>query len=227
MTLLFLHGAGFTHDAFAAQSAAFPHALAPDLPGHCAPGEASSMGDFASFVESYACSRAGGALVICGHSMGAAIALHLALRRNLPLRGLILIGGGARMRVAPAFLEGFERDFEATALQVAGYFFAQSSAQRLDWSVASMRAVGQAQTLRDFRVCDAFDVLERLEEIAVPVLALTGEQDKMTPPKYAQALADRVPAGEARIVPGAGHFVMVEQPEETNRAIAAFLSGIV
>ncbi len=129
------------------------------------------------------------------------------------------------MRVAPAILQRLEDDFEEGARYVAGFFFADGSDARTEWAVNSMRRVGSDQTIRDFRACDAFDVLDRLPELSVPLLALTGEADKMTPPKYAQALADRVPGAQARMVSGAGHFVMVEKPEETNDAVRAFISG--
>jgi len=89
-----------------------------------------------------------------------------------------------------------------------------------------MRAVGAAQTLRDFRACDAFDRIERLGEVSLPLLALTGEQDVMTPPKFAQALADRVPGAQARIVPQAGHLAMVERPGDVNEALRAFVNQI-
>ena len=79
-----------------------------------------------------------------------------------------------------------------------------------------MLAVGQAQTIRDFRACDAFNASERLADLPVPLLAIVGASDALTPPKFAQFLADRVPEGSARIVEGAGHFAMVERPEETN-----------
>ncbi|MEO7202883.1 MAG: alpha/beta fold hydrolase, partial [Candidatus Tumulicola sp.] len=62
----------------------------------------------------------------------------------------------------------------------------------------------------------------RLHELRVPVLVVTGSRDAMTPPKYAQSLADRVPLGSARIIPDAGHFAMIERPDEVADAIAAF-----
>lgn len=226
MTLLFIHGAGFTGAAFAAQLAAFPGAHAPNLPGHEAPASGASVADFAGFIGEYVRFNALDEVVLCGHSMGAAVALECALSGAGEIAGLVLLGGGARLRVAPAILEGLERDFEGTCAELAGFFFADATPERRSWSVAQMRRAGQAQTLRDFRACDAFDVLPRLEEIHVPLLAITGEYDKMTPPKYAQTFVDRVPGAEARIIEGAGHFVMAERPEETNHAIAAFLSGI-
>lgn len=227
MTLLFIHGAGSTNEVFTAQTAHFADAHAPNLPGHLTPGEPDSILEFAAFVAGYVERNGLRDVVLCGHSMGGAVAIQCALERTVPVRALVLLGSGARLRVAPAILEGFQRDFPVTARQVAGYFFANSSRERVEWAASTMERIGPAQTLRDFRACDAFDALERLGEISVPTLALTGESDKMTPPKFAQALADRVPGARARIVPSAGHFVMVERPMETNDAIRTFLLGVV
>ncbi len=96
----------------------------------------------------------------------------------------------------------------------------------MDAAVGMMLAVGQAQTVRDFRACDAFDALDRVDRIRLPVLALTGEADKLAPAKHAAALAGRVRGAQARMIRDAGHFVMVERPAETNAAIAAFVSGL-
>lgn len=226
MTLLFIHGAGCTPEVFDAQLRAFADSHAPDLPGHSCAGAPQSIAEFADAIDAYVRERELSAVVPCGHSMGGAIALELALRNPPWLRGAVLLGSGARMRVAPALLEGLQTAFETTARTIAGYFFAEPSQERIEAAVERMRQVGQAQTLRDFRACDAFDALDRLGSMTVPLLALTGEGDKMMPPKFALALADRVPGAQARIVSGAGHFVMVERPTETNEVIAAFLAGL-
>ena len=226
MTLIFVHGAGFTGDAFAPQVQAFENAHFPNLPGHLCPGRPRHISDFAEFMEAYAAEHANGDAVLCGHSMGGAAAIEVALRRRVPLRALILIGSGARLRVAPAILEEVAADFQTAILRIATYFFAEPTEERVAWAVDFMRSVGPAQTLRDFQACNDFDALARLGDLSVPLLALTGEADRMTAPKFAHALADRVPGAQARIIPAAGHFVMVEQPEATNAEIAAFLSGV-
>jgi pimeloyl-ACP methyl ester carboxylesterase len=54
------------------------------------------------------------------------------------------------------------------------------------------------------------------------LLALTGVADRLTPPKFAQFFADRVEGARARILPEAGHLLMLERPNETNAEIRAF-----
>ncbi len=226
MTLVFIHGAGCAREVFDAQLREFEGAHAPNLPGHLCGGSPETIAEFADSVVEYVANHLLDGIVLCGHSMGGAVALTIALRRPPWLAGVAALGSGGRMRVAPAFLSGLERDFKATARTIAGFFYADRAPERIDAAVRMMECVGQAQTLRDFRACDAFDVLDRLGEVAIPLLAVTGEADELAPPKFAQALADRVPGAEARIIPGGGHFVMVERPAETNSAIASFASGL-
>jgi pimeloyl-ACP methyl ester carboxylesterase len=224
---IFIHGAGGTGAIFSPQLDAFADAFAPTLPGHHGDGAApDSIAAFADQLAGELDALGAADVLLCGHSMGGAIALELALRGDARIRGVVAIGSGARMRVAPAFLEQMERDFSAAARTFAGSFFARPDPARIEQAVATMLTVGQAQTLRDLRAVDAFDVTERLATLRVPLLAITGAQDVLTPPKFALFLADRVPEGSARILEETGHFAMVERPEETNGAIRAFADRI-
>ncbi|MBV8489890.1 MAG: alpha/beta hydrolase [Candidatus Eremiobacteraeota bacterium] len=225
---IFIHGAGGRGDVFAAQLAAFADAVAPTLPGHR--GETSGPTSIAQFADAVAAEIAAlgwSDVLLCGHSMGGAVAMELALRGDARVCGVVGIDTGARMRVAPAFIEAMETDFPAAAQTFAGYFFARDDdGSRVRQAVATMLAVGAEQTIRDLRAVDAFDVTERLANLAVPLLAITGAQDKLTPPKFAQFLADRVPDGEARILEETGHFAMVERPDDINAAILEFANRI-
>jgi 3-oxoadipate enol-lactonase len=159
--------------------------------------------------------------------MGGAIALELALRRDPHVRGVVMLDSGARLRVAPAMLARLDEDFDGAVRELAQLFYAHPTPERLNASVAMMHAVGRAQTLRDFQACDAFNRIDRLEEVDLPLLALTGERDVLTPSKFATTLADRIPGATARIVPDAGHLAMVERPGDVNDALLAFVNHIV
>ncbi len=226
MTLVFLHGAGCTSAVFAAQLAAFPDAVALALPGHGSPGSGDSIAQFAGFVARELRDRGLRDAVLCGSSMGGAIALYLAIRRDPNVRAIALLGSGARLRVAPQILESLERDFPAACRTLAGHFFAEPTEERIAGAVEQMQIVGADQTLRDMRACDAFDATGDLEGIALPLVAITGERDVMTPPKYAEFVANRVPGAVARIIPAAGHLAFVERPAETNEALRAFVTMV-
>ncbi len=48
----------------------------------------------------------------------------------------------------------------------------------------------------------------------------------MTPPKYTAFLAEKLPRATVRILEGAGHSAMVEQPAAVSDAIAGFLRDL-
>jgi 3-oxoadipate enol-lactonase len=231
LRLVFIHGAGCTPAAFGSFVGLFADGFAVALPGRLGDSRpADSVASFASAVAASVAETIGEEdVVLCGHSMGGAVALELALRGGGGLgsvRGVVALGSGSRLRVAPVIFERLKADFPVASRDLAQLFFADPTSERIDAAVADMAEVGQEQTIRDFRACDAFDAGERLPELSVPLLAITGERDAMTPQKYALALADRVPSGTARIIGGAGHFAMVERPDDVASAIAAFAAAL-
>jgi pimeloyl-ACP methyl ester carboxylesterase len=75
----------------------------------------------------------------------------------------------------------------------------------------------------DFLACDAFDVMDRLGEVKQRTLIVCGEDDRMTPLRYARTLAERMPEARLEVLPGAGHMAMLEQPQRVNKLIIGFL----
>ena len=69
-----------------------------------------------------------------------------------------------------------------------------------------------------------FNVKRRLGEIHVPVLIITGDEDKMVPPGNSQLLAEGISGAELYIMLGAGHSFYRERPDEVYRVVSAFLS---
>ena len=70
---------------------------------------------------------------------------------------------------------------------------------------------------------DSFDTLRA---VRVPTLVVVGEEDTLSPPADAQAMADAVEGARLVTIPEAGHLTAVEAPEAFNAAVAAFLAGL-
>ena len=61
------------------------------------------------------------------------------------------------------------------------------------------------------------------ERVACPTLALCGELDPVTPPAFAQAIADAIPGAETAVIPGAAHWCQLEAPEAVNGVLLPWL----
>ena len=54
-----------------------------------------------------------------------------------------------------------------------------------------------------------------------PVTIVLGERDLMTPAKNGKALATLIPGAKTVVLPGAGHMMLAEAPDDVLKAIAA------
>lgn len=231
--LVLIHGAGGTHLHWPATLRRLNgfRVFALDLPGHGkseGPGRQTipAYGDAVlAWMDAVGLRRA----VIGGHSMGGAIAQILALGHPERVIGLLLVGTGARLRVAPAILENAasEATFSQAVDTVVQWAFSPTASPRLVEVAAQRWAEVRPAVLHgDFLACDRFDIMERLPEINVPALVICGEDDRLTPVRYAQFLAERLPQAELVVIPQAGHMVMLEQPAAVTQAVERFLQGL-
>jgi pimeloyl-ACP methyl ester carboxylesterase len=64
-----------------------------------------------------------------------------------------------------------------------------------------------------------------LHELSQPTLVVTGDDDPVVPLGNARLLAARLPDSRLHVVPGAGHFFLIEQPGEVTPVVRSFLLG--
>jgi pimeloyl-ACP methyl ester carboxylesterase len=228
-TVCFVHGTGGSTDVWKDQLdglADLGHIVALDLPGH-----GRSSGTIPKTIEDAAVVVAGfldalgvSRVVIGGHSMGGAIAQQFALAFPQRVAGLILVGTGARLRVLPRLLALLETNTrEGVDLLMSLAVGAEAPAEL---RAALHRATADnpaGVVLGDLRACDAFDVMSRIGTVDAPTLVICGAEDQLTPAKYSRFLGQRVAGARVVVVPGAGHYVQVEQPRVTTDAIREFL----
>lgn len=182
--------------------------------------------------------------VLVGASYGAYAALALAVRRPEQVRALVLVEPPV-MWLAQASAEGraIRSDFDRSIRLPAQHAFEAGDDARAVWlltegilggtdlgqqsSTAMGRRLENAESLRRVTLSsDEFPALdmERLANLDVPVLLLSGER---TPPIHDvvfRALAQALPRAERRKVPGAGHGVARDQPAVFNTLALEFLA---
>lgn len=231
--IVFIHGSGDSARIWRLQTEHFgaDRALAVDLPGHgqrvdTLPTEVSVL-DYTRAVHTIITDELHlDHPVIAGQSLGGAIALMMGLEYGPVLSGLILIGTGARLRVRPDLLESARATPQTAVHQLKDLAVASTNATTLpDALINEQETSGPNMLYRDLSACNVFDCMTRVQEIHLPVLIICGTEDRLTPVKYSQYLHDKIDGSTLRIIPGAGHYVMREQPEAVNQAIEQWMQA--
>jgi len=228
-TIVFIHGAGGSSLFWQAQVeglAARVNTLAIDLPGRgTTHGEGrQKIADYADAVVGFLAEIDISDPILCGLSMGGAIAQQVLIDYPNRLKAGILIGTGARMPVAPVFFETIEKDYNRFVDWLCKICVSRSTDPKLvDPFREDLLRCEPETTLGDFRACDRFDVADQLHAIKAPALVVTAEKDRLTPPESGDFLEKHIKHASRAHIMNAGHIVPMEKSDEINTAILKFL----
>lgn len=232
--IVLIHGAGGNHLYWPAQLRRLPgyRVYAIDLPGHGQSGGTGqqTIASYTSTIQEWMTSIDLHSAVFFGHSMGSAIALSLALEYPEHVLGLGLLGGGVRMKVNPTLLEQTSSPttfHNAVEALIAWSFAPQTPPELIQMASQRLAETRHSVLHADLIACEAFDLEERISEINQPTIIIVGEQDKMMPVRYSHILSNSIPHAQLEIIPGAGHMVMLEQPQVVSRILLQFLTQIL
>jgi pimeloyl-ACP methyl ester carboxylesterase len=230
-TLVFVHGSGGSHADWILQYTPLKNTfniVAIDLPGH---GESEGPGErdvpaYTMWMERILQALGIDRPVLIGHSLGAAICLSYAIRRG-NAAAVVPVGGGVRMPVHPAILEGLRQDPAAIIGLAAKFSVAKGNRDRLCGLITTtLSRLNPEILLGDFIACDKLDLTETLAGVRLPAMVLCGSEDKMMPPAFSEDLRALIPGAGLTLIPEAGHFVMLENPEAFNRVLTDFVNAL-
>jgi len=228
--ILFIHGAGGGQYTWSYQKGFFGKRFNPiiiELPGH---GESGGEGedeigkyaeDIHAFLKTLGLQKA----FLVGHSMGGAIVQTLALTHPEVIKGIVLVGTGAKLKVLPMILDGIKMNFKETVQAITRFSYSRKvSSDLIERGVSDMIRCRPEVLYGDFLACDRFDLMNEVGKIDLPALVLCGNEDELTPVKYSQLLHQRIKGSKLEILPNAGHMVMIESPEAFNEKVGEFVA---
>ena len=161
---------------------------------------------------------------LVGHSMGGAIVQALALTHPEVIKGIVLVGTGARLKVLPLILDGIKNNFEEIIQKINQFSYSRKTPSDLiEKGVFGMRQCLPEVLYGDFLACDRFDLMNEVEKILLRTLILCGDDDQLTPVKYSQFLQGRIKGSKLEVLSNAGHMVMMELPQAFNEKIGEFI----
>jgi pimeloyl-ACP methyl ester carboxylesterase len=235
--ILLIHGSGVNARYWADQLRGLGAArvLAIDLPGHGESDDTAiqSIDHHADVAAGFIGALGAAPVIAVGHSLGGAVALALAARRPAAVQGLVLLSTCARLPAAslPAqWLLPFLPRPVRTALffmTAQGLLFASSASGRVvGLGMQELRACRPETLARDVAMSRSMNLTAVAKALRVPALVLCGSRDQITPPALSTELHALLAGSRLRIVPGAGHMVLMEAPDVVNREIQTFVDAV-
>ena len=225
--LLLIHGAAGTHLDWSIQLRKM-NSIVPDLPGHgksALPGRAN-IGDYAADMVALLDALHLDTVIVCGQSMGGAIALTMALEYPARVQRLILIGTGAKLAVQPAIMDRIVPAPSEVGTLLKTLLWGKNTPETIRQRGYELFMKLDPQiAYNDYLACNQFDVRSRLPEIMQPTLVIGAADDQMAPFRFSEYLADHILAARLVRIENAGHMMTLEAASEVAEAIHSRLKN--
>jgi pimeloyl-ACP methyl ester carboxylesterase len=236
-TIVFVHGWTCDSSSWTGQVPAFAkdhRVITIDLPGHgrsASPRDGKlSMDLFARAVEAVRAEAGAGAerIVLVGHSMGAPVIRQYAHLYPQHVAGLDAVDGPLDLRAFAERPPGFPPPLtgpEGRAARegmIRSMFIAETPAALQEKILTMMLAAPEATAVGAMNAM--FDpAVQWTDVVSAPALSVYAGTANVPD---AAATKELYPNHDATQVPGTGHFLMMEKPDEFNRVLAGFLDKI-
>jgi pimeloyl-ACP methyl ester carboxylesterase len=242
--VVFLHGIGGGHLAFAPQLETFAQAgfraVAWDMPGygHSDPIEPYTFKGLAerciALIDALA-ARNGQQVSLVGHSMGGMVAQEVIARRPDLVQHLVLCGTSpafgradgewqrqfVEQRMAP--LTAGQTMAEVARQLVPGMAGPKALPEGLRLAEHCMAGVSPGTYRRALEALVTFDRRADLALIAAPTLLVAGENDPNAPPDVMRKMSERILGSRLHVMAGIGHLMNLEAPDDFDQLLIEFL----
>ncbi len=171
--------------------------------------------------------------VVLGHSMGSAIAQHIALCCPRRVAHLLLVSSFARLdKVASKFLQA---RYELMAANIDKALVAKASMPSLfgnrfleddeNVRLGIQRVIENPQTAEGMRgqlhACVTHDTVEALSGITCRTKVIYGDRDVLIHPAHSELLHRRIAGSKLVCLPDCGHMVPLESPRDLCEQVLA------
>ncbi|MDI9609555.1 MAG: alpha/beta hydrolase [Candidatus Verstraetearchaeota archaeon] len=181
--------------------------------------------------------------ILVGHSAGGAVAILTYYRHPERVSALVLedaavYGGGAPwyiglflwlpqvQRLGPLLVRGIAGDSGISTIYLAWHDDSKITPDTIEGYRRPLMAEGWDYALWQFTLASGrTDLKSNLSKISVPVLVMTGSEDKIVPPANAIQLSEDIPGSTLVVIPDCGHIPHEECPLEFLDAVMAFLQS--
>ncbi|TFF85441.1 MAG: alpha/beta hydrolase [Promethearchaeota archaeon] len=181
-------------------------------------------------------------IVLAGHSMGGMIALNYATDPNLSkrLRGLILMSTAPKLN-NPG-LDQYIESLNAGTISIKNYDtikdvmvplcfnrkYKKSNKEIIDEFIDLTLKNEEFVGIRTMNaIVNNYDVTDKLKDIDIPTLILTGDKDIFIPPNASDLMHEKIPNSQLiKFSPKIGHMIQFEARDDYQKAVEDFINNL-
>jgi pimeloyl-ACP methyl ester carboxylesterase len=181
--------------------------------------------------------------ILIGNSAGGTLSMQFALSHPERVQALILVdpavyeSGGPEwvsilgktpemQHLGPLFVRSIETS-GLDLIKTAWHDPTKITQETWDGYTKPLRADNWDRALWDFTIASHDTGLTRhLSDLSMPILVITGDDDRIVPTANSVKLAGMVPNSKLEIIPNAGHVPHEEQPDLFMQAVDEFIKNL-
>jgi pimeloyl-ACP methyl ester carboxylesterase len=181
--------------------------------------------------------------ILIGNSAGGTLSMQFALKYPQRVQALILVdpavfenGGPAWVRIlgntpqmqhlGPLFVRSIQKS-GLNLIRTAWHDPSKITQETWDGYTRPLKAANWDQALWYFTMASHdTGLLQHLQDFKVPILVITGDDDRIVPTADSVKLAGELTGAKLAIIPDAGHVPQEEQPAAFLQAVETFLATL-